>query len=475
MTAQNTLKWTVTLLVAAAWTVASTPPLAAQTTNPGAPAPTGGASGESRVGSERAFDASITVPELLEKARQAFGLNNFELAIEFYQEILIRERGNVQAMLELANVYERSGTLEYARGLLVRSAKILPDNADITDRLAAVEHMLGIVLSAEVDSLLSAKQYELAVPKLSVHLSIEPNNPDLLYKKALCYSHLGRPDAAISSINKAIQIDPKEKYYELRASLLEDLKNEESKEKVAEAKRLIQSEDPDDRSQALEVLGEILRINPDHPWARAEFVRLSGEGAAAADTVGGSSTRDLAEGVSATVLNAGRVAFDIVRRHLTAILLLFAALLVFRSPLTKRITKLLTPRSFLSGKFPRFKLTEILIMLNSESHTGVLQVKGEGCRGKIYLENGEPCHCAVGKLQGVNALHHLLNNTREGQFEFADGSLPLNRTIDTPLTIVLVDHSSGGPVRAARKRAAAKASAKKPKSRMKELLESKPD
>jgi hypothetical protein len=29
MTAQNTLKWTVTLLVAAAWTVASTPPLAA--------------------------------------------------------------------------------------------------------------------------------------------------------------------------------------------------------------------------------------------------------------------------------------------------------------------------------------------------------------------------------------------------------------------------------------------------------------
>ena len=178
---------------------------------------------------------------------------------------------------------------------------------------------------------------------------------------------------------------------------------------------------------------------------------------------------------TATVVRVGLEAVDIVRRHLTAVLLLVAVLLVFRSPLTKRITKWLTPRSFLSGKFPRFTLTEILIMLNSESHTGVLQVKGEGCRGKIYIENGEPCHCAVSKLQGVKALHHLLSNTREGQFEFADGSLPLSRTIDTPLTIVLVDHSSGGPIRAARKRAAAQAqaTAKKPKSRMKELLESK--
>ena len=105
----------------------------------------------------------------------------------------------------------------------------------------------------------------------------------------------------------------------------------------------------------------------------------------------------------------------------------------------------------------------------------MLQVKGDGCRGKIYIENGEPCHCAVGKLQGVKALHHLLSNTTTGQFELADGSIPLNRTIDTPLSIVLVDHTSGGPGRAARKRAASDAAAKKPKSRMKELLESKPD
>ncbi|MGD8413316.1 MAG: tetratricopeptide repeat protein, partial [Candidatus Latescibacterota bacterium] len=425
--------------------------------------------------SERNFDSSITVPELFEKARGAFGLNKFDLAVDFYQEILIRDRANVQAMLELANVYERSGKLEYARGLLVRSAKIVPDNQDIADRLAAVEHMLSIVLSAEVDSLLDAKQYELAIPKLSVHLSIEPGNPELLYKKALCYSHLGRPDAALSAINEAIQIDQKQKYYELRDNLLDDLKHLETEEKVAEAKKLIQSGDPGDRDRAIGILGEILSINPDHAWARAEFVRLSEDGAAPADTLAESGVRDLARDAFAVAVRASGFVVEIIRRHLTAILLLVVALLVFRSPLTRRITRMLTPRPFLSGKFPRFSLTEILIMLNSESHTGVLQVKGDGCRGKIYIENGEPCHCSVGKLHGVKALHHLLSNTNSGRFEFVDGSLPLNRTIDTPLTIVLVDQSYGGPGRAAKKRAAAEATAKKPKSRMKELLESKPD
>jgi tetratricopeptide (TPR) repeat protein len=458
------------VLVAAAWSFALSLPAVAQTSDTAVPA--AGESPETGSGlrSERAFDSSITIPELFEKARQAFGMNKFDLAQEFYQEILIRDRANVQAMLELSNVYERGGKLEYARGLLLRSAKLAPENSDIANRLASVEHMLTIVLSAEIDSLLSEQEYELAVPKLSVHLSIEPDNPELLFKRALCYSHLGRPDAALSSVDRAIQIDPKEKYYKLRSSLLEDLKNMETKEKVAEAKSLIQSGEAEERERAMELLGEILQINPDHSWARAEFVRLSSTGETEAD-----STGSLAESVTAVVTRAGQRASELLQNHLSALLVLVAVLLVFRSPLTKLVTKWLHPKAFLSGKFPKFTLTEILVMLNSESHTGVLHVRGEACRGKIYIDHGEPCHCVVGKLQGVNALHHLLSSTSNGSFEFADGSSPLNRTIDTPLSIVLVDHKRGGPVRSARHRARAEARAKKPKSRMKELLESKSD
>jgi hypothetical protein len=81
----------------------------------------------------------------------------------------------------------------------------------------------------------------------------------------------------------------------------------------------------------------------------------------------------------------------------------------------------------------------------------------------------------VGKLQGVNALHHLISNTGDGNFEFADGSIPLSRTIDTPLSVVLVDQESGGPGRAAQRRKRAEARTKKTKSKMKELLESRTD
>jgi tetratricopeptide (TPR) repeat protein len=468
MMAQNAPKWTAILLVAAVWSFTPAPPAATQASDAAVLPPGGSQSAVPPLRTEPSFDSSITIPELFEKAREAFGMSKFDLAQEFYQEILIRERSNVQAMLELANVYERTGRLEYARGLLLRSAKLAPDNSDIADRLAAVEHMLTIVLSAEVDSLLSAQEYELAIPKLSVHLSIEPDNPDLLFKRALCYSHLGRPDAALSSIDRAIQIDPKEKYYKLRSSLLEDLKNMETSERVAEAKGLIQSGDVEDRRRALEVLGEILQSDPENAWARAEFVRLSSQGETRTDT-----TSTAAESVLTAVARAGHRASELLQRHLSTLLLLIVAWIVFRSPLTKLVTKWLLPRAFLSGRFPKFTLTEILVMLNSESHTGVLHVKGEACRGRIYIEKGEPCHCVVGRLEGAIALHHLLSNTRNGHFEFADGSIPLNRTIDTPLSIVLVDHKRGGPGRSASHQARAEARAKKPKSRMKELLESK--
>jgi tetratricopeptide (TPR) repeat protein len=472
MMARNARRWITTLLVVAGWTLASGVPSYAQETDP---AQSGSPPESARTDSDRSFDASITVPELFEKARQAFGMNKIDLAAEFYREILIRDRTNVQAMMELSNVYERSGRLEYARGLLIRSSKLLPGNEDIADRLAAVEHMLAIVLSAEVDSLLANQLYELALPKLSVHLNIEPDSPELLYKRALCYSHLGRPDAALSSVDRALQINPIEKYYKLRSLLLKDLKTMESREKMAEVKSLLQTGEDSAHGRALEVLGEILQKDPDHKWARAEFVRLSAAGATDADTTGSRSVQEIALSATSAVAAVARGAGRLAARHLSAILLLVAAIIIFRSPLTRLITRWLAPRSFLSGRFPKFTLTEILITLNSESHTGILQVKGDGCRGKIYIENGEPCHCVVGKLQGVNALHHLISNTGDGNFEFADGSIPLSRTIDTPLSVVLVDQESGGPGRAAQRRKRVEARTKKSKSRMKELLESRSD
>jgi tetratricopeptide (TPR) repeat protein len=472
MRAQNTFRWIATLFFAAACIAVAGPRLRAQTTESASTGTGAAAPQEQPQPEEKPFDESITVPELFEKARQAFGMDDFGLAEKFYQEILIRERSNVQAMLELSNVYERSGKYEYARGLLARSAKLAPGNEAIAKRLDAVERMLTVILADEIDSMIESGQFESAIPTLSVLLSIEPRKAEIYYRRALCYARLDKPEGALSSIDKALQIDQREKYYKLRTSILEDLKEQETSEMVAEAKKLIGAGTPEDLRRAQDVLGEILQSNPENAWAKAEFVRLrnlaDGETGESQDESGGGGLPDLGQ-ISGFFVNAGRAVANLVQRHLTAMLLLIAVVLVFRSPLTRRVVQMFAPRAYMTGSFSKFTLTEIMVMLNSESHTGILYIKGESCRGKIYFENGEPCHCAVGKIDGVTALDRLFNNTKSGQFEFADGSIPLKRSIDTPLSVILVERSTGGPGRSRRKRD----DKKKSKSKMKELLESK--
>ena len=426
-------------------------------------------------GADSLFDASITVPELFEKAREAFGLQRLDLAEKFYQEILIRERSNVQAMLELANVYERSGRLEYARGLLARAVKVQQDSPAILARLRSVEHMLSVVLGVEVDSLLAQKQYELAVPKLSVHLSIDPRNPELLYKRALCYVNLGKPDAALSNINQALRISQQEKYYQLRSTILEYLRDEETEGLIEQAKQLLRSDTPEDREKGLEVLAEILRLEPENAWARTELVRVGHRSGPSPDETVVDRRTDavaLLDNAKAVLSAAGRL----VDRHLAAVLALLAVLIIFRSPLTRRLAGIVSPQALLSGSLLRFDLHEVLLMLNAESHSGVLRVRGDGCRGKIYLKGGEPCHCVAGKLTGMEALVYLFAQTSKGHFEFKEGSLPPNRTIDIPLSIIMVEQSKvrlGAPADTKASPAPAASKPKKPKSRMKELLESK--
>jgi hypothetical protein len=158
------------------------------------------------------------------------------------------------------------------------------------------------------------------------------------------------------------------------------------------------------------------------------------------------------------------------------VLALLAVVIIFRSPLTRGLVGIVTSRALLSGSLSRFDLHEVLLMLNAESHSGVLRIRGDGCRGRIYLDGGEPCHCAVGKLTGTEALAYLLAHTSKGHFEFKEVSLPLNRTIDTPLSILMVEQSKvrlGAPADTKASPAPTPAKRKKPKSRMKELLESK--
>ncbi len=447
-----------------------------------APRTAGGQDEPPTKGNEPAFDRSITIPELFDKAREAFGLNKIDLAEKFYQEILIRETANVRAMLELSNVYERSGKLEYARGLLLRSAKIEPENPAIQSRLASVERMLQIVLAEEVDSLVTGRHYELAIPKISLQISLRPDDPELLYQKAVCYMNLGRPDAALSDLEKAIRLEQKDRYYKLRSAIINSLKQKESQELVEQAKKLTGSQSLEDREKVLAVLTELLQLDPENEWAKSEFLRLSGSEHKPQDEGAGVEAGGRDNGAAAPVVRAIRTALSFLGRNAAVLLVILIVLVLFKSPLVSALSKRFLPHPALSGRFPKFSLSEILLMLNAEHHTGVLSVKGEACRGNIYVNNGEPCHSTVGKLEGTDALVHLLNHTASGFFDFSEGSVPPNRTIDMPLSIILVEHNkkpaegSGSDKRGDDGRhtgSTGDTACKKPKSRMKELLDSK--
>jgi hypothetical protein len=291
-------------------------------------------------------------------------------------------------------------------------------------------------------------------------------------------------DVALADLSRAIQVAPQEKYYELRGAILESLKHEESRELISRAKRLVSSGLEGDRERAIQVLGEVLQVDPGNEWAKAELRRLgSDERAGHADSAEheGVSSGDGAEpGVLASV---GKTAAALFGRHLGLVLLFFTILLLFRSPLTLLIVKGLFPRPLLSGSFSTFSFSEVLLLFNAEFHTGVVRVKGESCRGKVYFENGEPCHCSAGQLDGVDALVHLLDNTASGRFDFSEGSMPLNRTINIPLSIILMEHKKGsGDGFGIRRhsggfhdqpRGGDDRPQQKPKSRMRELLDSK--
>jgi len=419
---------------------------------------------------ETPFDESITVSELLSKARDAFGLEDFVLAELFYQEILRREPSNLQAMLELANVYERNGRLEYARGLLNRAAKLDPDNHTIVVRRDNVEHMLQVVLRQEIEELMASGGYERALPKLSLQIQISPDDPDLFYLRAMCLSGLQRHDAALDDLGIAIQMDPQERYYEFRSEIVERLQQLESTDLKARTRVLLSSGTAADRDEALRLLGEILTVHPDDQWARNLFVELTDTSRAGGDTANANGT--ILERWSATSSGTlGRVAAVVgsfVDRHL-ALLLGFAALIImFRSPLTRSLTGVFSRPPILTGQLATFSLPEVLLMLNAEPHTGVLYIKGHACHGKVFFETGEPCHCVVGKIEGTDAFNHLLDHSDTGRFSFSDGIMPVRRSIDAPLSLLLFEHAreSGDAV------ATGTGSSRKKKTRMKELLDS---
>jgi len=404
-------------------------------TSPGAVAPV-------RAEGEAPFDEGITTNELLSKARDAFGLENHKLAATFYEEVLRREPANVDALAELANVYERDGRIEDARSLLVRAVTLAPRDTRLAQRLAAVDRTISIVLRDEAAALIEHGQYEEAIPKLTMLIDLTPDDAALSFQKGQCLAKIGRNADALTQIDAAIALDPQPNYYELRNTVVAAMQDAETQDLRARAEELVAAGTPEAREEAIGILSDILAADPKNKWARHLYDDLTRSQPAVADSSrAAGAIRDAASRTGGWMKTAVARAIGFGDRHLGKLIALLIIFAVFRSPLAPALAGRLARTAGLSGRLSQFSLPEVFLLINGESQTGVLTVKGGSVSGKAWFQDGEPCHSVAGKLEGADALRALLRDSRAGQFAFTRGRKPRRRTIDTPLEIFLYDHN----------------------------------
>lgn len=411
---------------------------------------------------EHLFDSTTTRAELLEMGRSAVGLEHYPLAEIYFQEALLRNPSDVDAMCELAALYKRTNRLEYARGLLLRAGTLSPMRTGIADMLKDVNAGLSTTLAHTVDSLMTAGKFDEALPRIATLLAIDPNSTSALVSKAKCLSATGQTDAALSSIDLAIAHEPTEELHKIRADIASRVEHDRVSDMEASARRLIDSGDWV-RGQAVDVLQAILAQDPSNEWARDQFRRLSVPDGA--DSLAHAQTPP-STAVSRAVHSVMPEVTGFLDRYLLAILAFFFAWAIFRSPVSRAIAGRLHQPSTLAGDVAHISIAAVLRTANDIRMTGMLTVKSAEGRARVYLEYGDPIHCeALGK-KGREALIDLLREVEQGTFDLVPGRKKVKRTIEDSFQIILnqADPHAAGVLGIA--------TARRPKkSKMAELLE----
>ena len=420
---------------------------------------------------EALFDSTTTREELVDMGRAAVNMRQFSLADVYYQEVLIRNPEDVDAMCELAALYRRTGRLEYARGLLIRAGSLVPGRDDIPETRREVERELRASLSRQADSLMAASKFESALPRLSLLLTIDPGNARLYAAKARCLAALGQSDAALSNVDLALAKDPREEYQRLRTEISAQHEKRRIEELEASAKRLLESNEWM-RDEASEVLQAILAQDPSNEWAREKFRALSETPAPVPPVPAPPAPRQVFDAAREVVPGIART----LNRHLTAIILLAMVILVFRSPIARALAKKIHDVSPISGDLATVDVAEALRLVNASALTGVLTVRAPDGNARVYFETGDPIHCDGFGREGLEALVYLVKSVDAGTFEMKNVGVKKDRTIDQPLDLILADGTMTTAERgAAANRNQARREAGRKKSRMSELLETKSD
>lgn len=411
-------------------------------------------------------ESTLPPQELLRRARQMFVARDYPACEVLYKALLIREPDNISAMMELSVVYEAMGKPQNAVGLLERAANLRPDDRDIAERTAAVLRKMTHVLQNEIDSLVLAGAHEEALPKLSILIQARPDNADLYFQKARCHLRLGRPDAAKTEIARAIELDAADHFFELREQANKRIRGMKVQSLENDARQLLAKGTPETDEKALQLIAQIIEIEPGHTWANEQHERLTDTDGIGIDGIGSSSVgRFLGRVWNASwTITVG--VLSAWNDRLWVMLAILLALLILVSPLTRRIVGTSGPRVMLEGNLSHFSIQEVLGLINAHQATGELRIKSRTVSGSFYFANGEIYHCTCGKQQGQSALKILMKNAGDGFFALKSTGRVSKQTVNTPVSLILMDLPERRPSDSGT------SSKKKKPSRMSTLLKS---
>ncbi|UCH84789.1 MAG: DUF4388 domain-containing protein, partial [Candidatus Latescibacterota bacterium] len=389
------------------------------------------------------FDRTASTDELLESAREMFLADNYVLAEMLYKSILVRDPNHLFAMQELAIVYEATGKLQYAQGLLSRAATLKPYDQEIINKNNRVTKKLSKSLAAEIDSLIAETAYDMALPKLAVLLTTQPENADLYYKKALCHFELDDPVNTRVAIDKAIELRNDPRYYDLRSQAHSLSLDGDIGALAREVRACMITGNEADRDRARALVSRILELDPDNEWGQRYFLALTtgakGIPSPTAKDANRSGFDRLATRVGPTVGVTVRAVSDTLNSHLDVLLYILIALIIFGSPLTFMVVRGFSPRQSLSGQLNQFNIREILAVIQSQNRTGVLKIKSSGASGRVFFGSGEVYHCTCGRRHGRDALKHLIERAVDGYFVFNNSKRKFRTSINVPLSLILMD------------------------------------
>lgn len=344
-------------------------------------------------------------------------------------------------MQELSIIYEATGQLQYARGLLTRALIIRPDDPEIIRRHGEIVERLSKELESEIDGLIGRGHYDQAIPKLAVLLTIQPENTDLYYKKAECHLQLGNPSIALVEIERAQSITLDDRYDSLKTTANAAKHAQEVARLKSRALRGLEADTPAETSEAMNAIARILQIDPDNTWAKEQFTLHSDirDGIKNWGFMRRLGTLWLAIRQNVIESGGGMLAVaEVFNDHLDILLILAITLLFLASPLTHWVIQGFSPRHGLSGRLEHFRLQEVLALVNTHHRTGVLLLRTPRARGKIFFDKGEVYHCKSGRTTGRTAVQNLLRDTEKGYFIFKDGVVSKDDTVDTPLSLILL-------------------------------------